>query len=113
MMRSVLIPMILGLLILGIGVMNWMGNLSTLHAYHRQHVLPANRKKMGRVVGFGMMLIGLALILSSLTSWFGSAQSARIASWITLVLVFVGVAIDLYGIIRYNGSLFSLKTPKP
>ena len=62
-MTTFLATAILGALIAVLGVLNMMGNLSSLHWYHRQRVTEENRKPFGRLVGFGTLLIGLALIL--------------------------------------------------
>lgn len=52
-MGDVIGPIIIGVLISALGIMNMKGNISSLHWYHRQRVSPNDVKPFGKSVGFG------------------------------------------------------------
>ena len=68
-MEEYILPIIVGLLIVVMGMVNVKGNISTLHWYHRQRVSEADRLPFGRLVGTGTILIGAALILFGMLSY--------------------------------------------
>lgn len=65
-MGDVIGPVILGVLISALGIMNMKGNISSLHWYHRQRVSPDDVKPFGKRVGLGTLIIGIAIIVFGL-----------------------------------------------
>ena len=55
----------LGILVCVLGIVNAMGNISSLHSYHRHRVTEENRKAFGKLVGLGTLIIGLSMIAFS------------------------------------------------
>ena len=63
----------LGLLVMGIllstlGIVNIMGNISTIHAWNRKRVKEADIPRYGRAIGAGTLVIGAAFIASYLVT---------------------------------------------
>ena len=54
--------LILGIFIAIIGIVNIMGNISTIHSYNRRKVREEDVPKYGRAVGTGTLIIGVSLI---------------------------------------------------
>ena len=51
--------LILGLFISALGIINIMGNISTIHSYNRRKVKEEDVPKYGKVVGTGTLIIGV------------------------------------------------------
>lgn len=54
--------LILGVFISFLGIVNIMGNISTIHSYNRRRVKEEDVPKYGRAVGTGTLIIGASLI---------------------------------------------------
>lgn len=94
--------LILGLFISIIGIMNIKGNISTIHSYNRRNVKEEDIPKYGKTVGIGTLIIGIALIISFVTTFWNEL----IMPFILLPAVVVGLAFMLYGQFKYNNGLF-------
>ena len=100
----------LGLLVCVLGVLNMMGNISTIHRYHRAKVSEENRKPFGRLVGLGTLIIGVALMI------YGTLLLIADKAGVDLLVIFgnaililgivAGAAISFYAMKKYNGSIF-------
>ena len=55
-MGELLLPVALGAVIIGLGVQNMKGNISSLHRYHRKRVTEEDRIPFGRKVGLGSII---------------------------------------------------------
>ena len=99
-----------GALIIFFGIMHMRGNISSLHSYHRNKVVPENIPAFGRLVGLGTILCGVSLIIFSgfglLTEITGNDLFVLVGSVIMTIGFAVGLAISLYAIKKYNGSIF-------
>jgi uncharacterized membrane-anchored protein len=87
-----------------------MGNISTLHWYHRRIVTEDCRKPFGKLVGLGTLIIGIALILFALLTLIsGIAQSMALSVFaiVVLILGFVaGTVLTFYAMFKYNKGIF-------
>ena len=63
--------LILGIFIAIIGIVNIMGNISTIHSYNRRKVREEDVPKYGRAVGTGTLIIGVSLIAAFVTTFWG------------------------------------------
>ena len=99
-----------GILIIALGVVNMLGNISTLHSYHRHRVKPEDVKPLGRLVGIGTMLCGVGCItfgVFELIAHKAGNEALLLAGSIVLVsLIIVGCLINIFAIIKYNKGLF-------
>ncbi len=101
---------ILGIVFIVIGILNRKGNISTLHYYHRKRVSEEDRLPFGKMVGLGMIIIGISLILMGALLLVSSITQASIYSIIGTVILIVGVLVGLgisfYAMIKYNKGIF-------
>ena len=57
-MAAYILSFIVGAFCIVLGVSNMMGNLSSLHSYHRHRVSEEDRIPFGRRVGLGTVMVG-------------------------------------------------------
>ncbi len=109
-MSSIIVPIILGAVIVALGVTNIMGNISTIHLYHRHRVMPENIKPFGRLVGTGTVVIGAGIILfgalSFVTRQTGSYSFTAVGAVLVIVGIVIGLPIMLYAMFKYNKGIF-------
>ena len=98
----------LGLLVMGIllstlGIVNIMGNISTIHAWNRKRVKEADIPRYGRAIGAGTLVIGAAFFIVSylVTFW-----NAAVIDCIMLPGLGIGLALILYAQLKYNHGIF-------
>ena len=94
--------LILGLFISALGIINIMGNISTIHSYNRRKVKEEDVPKYGKVVGTGTLIIGVSLVIGYIVSFWREA----IMVFIILPAVVVGLGFVLYGQFKYNKGIF-------
>lgn len=97
----------LGLLVMGIllstlGIVNIMGNISTIHAWNRKRVKEADIPRYGRAIGAGTLVIGAAFIASYLVTFWNAA----VIGYIMLPGLGIGLALILYAQLKYNHGIF-------
>lgn len=97
-----LMLLILGIFIALIGITNIRGNISTIHSYNRKHVKEEDLPKYGKAVGTGTLIIGLSLIVSFLTTLWGSP----LTNYILPPAFVIGLAFILYAQFKYNKGIF-------
>ena len=101
---------ILGVVCIVIGVLNRKGNISMLHAYHRKRVSEEDRLPFGKIVGLGMIIIGIGLIFAPVLFFLATYLQENIysiAGNIVLGIGFaVGLIINFYAMKKYNKGIF-------
>ena len=101
---------VLGLLFVGIGVSNMMGNISSLHSYHRNKVSPEDVKPLGRRVGIGMIACAVGCItfgaLDIIARQTANEALTLIGTAVMMVMIIAGCVISIASIIKYNKGLF-------
>ena len=108
---TVLLPnLIIGAICIIIGISNMRGNISSLHSYHRSRVAPEDVKPFGKLVGIGMIIIGIGLIISGgllYATVLTDIKAYTTAGMAVMVLGFVaGLAISFFAMIKYNKGIF-------
>ena len=105
-----IVTAIIGAICIAIGISNRMGNISTLHSYHRNRVAEEDVLPFGKMVGLGMIIVGVALLVMSGASLLADVLNngiyAKIGTVIMAIGLAVGLGISLYAIIKYNKGLF-------
>ena len=101
-MDNGIIVIVIGLIIGAMGVMNFKGNISTLHSYHRKRVASEDGPAMGKAVGIGSIIIGVAFIVAGILTLLKIAFAEIFA----IAGCVVGLPIILISIIKYNKGLF-------
>jgi len=109
-MGDVLGPVILGIFIVILGIFNRKGNIASVHWYHRKRVSEEDRIPFGKIIGTGMIIIGVSVIL------FGGFNLAAdrlqndlfttIGSVVAAAGVVIGLILNFYAMIKYNKGIF-------
>lgn len=94
--------LILGIFIAIIGIVNIMGNISTIHSYNRRNVREEDVPKYGRAVGTGTLIIGVSLIAAFVTTFW----SETAMSFIVIPALVIGLGFILYAQFKYNKGIF-------
>ncbi len=109
-MGTFVTTVVLGLLISAMGIANMMGNISSLHSYHRHRVSEEDRKPFGKQVGLGTLLSGISCVFYGVFHLIYELTDKVVFVWIgsvgLIVLLAVGLFIVLRAIIKYNRGLF-------
>ena len=94
--------LILGIFLSVLGIVNIKGNVSTIHSYNRRKVKEEDIPKYGKAVGTGTVIIGAALIVAYLVTFWNEAA----IDYIVIPAMAIGLAFILYGQIKYNHGIF-------
>lgn len=95
--------LIFGVLIVCLGIMNFKGNISSIHWYNRRKVAKENEKQYGIYMGIGTIVVGSSLILNSILQMIFGLE---IFYYIIVIGVVVGLGFILYSQIKYNKGIF-------
>ena len=94
--------LLVGIFISVIGIINIRGDISTVHWYNRRKVRQEDVPKYGKAVGVGSLIIGIAIIIAYVVSFW----SETAITFIILPAFIVGLGFILYGQIKYNRGIF-------
>ena len=101
---------LVGVLIILLGILNWKGNIGTVHSYHRHRVTEENKPAFGKAIGLGTMLIGGGITLFGicfLITHFVKFLPLTILGIVGVILGgFTGFGISIYAMIKYNKGIF-------
>lgn len=105
-----IIAIIIGLIIIAIGLKNIKGNIDSIHSYHRHRVSEEDKAIFGKYMGIGTIICGIAVmifgIFSILSIVLSLSQLMVCGSYLTMILVTIGVVILTFTTIKYNKGLF-------
>ena len=109
-MIEFIVSFLIGLLCIYLGYLNTKGNISTLHSYHRHHVLKKDILPFGKKVGLGTIIIGITVIIASVLSLIGTVINYQILITISNIILLIGFIIGIficfYAMIKYNKGIF-------
>ena len=109
-MTSALMPVLLGVLIIGLGISNMKGNISSIHWYHRKRVTEADRVPFGKAVGLGTVIMGAGIAVFGCLNFAAEKTQNHlfliIGSVIVVAAIIVGLAISFWAMIKYNKGIF-------
>ena len=105
-----ILPIILGVVCIVIGIANCKGNISMLHSYHRKCVTEENRLPFGRLVGTGMIIIGVSIMLAGILFHLATYLQQKVyyiaGNTVLIVGFVVGLGIIFYAMFKYNKGIF-------
>ncbi len=94
--------LLFGLLLSVLGIVNILGNVSTIHAYNRRKVKEEDIPKYGRTIGVGTFIIGFAFLVSFIASLWNKDMVE-----IIMIPAFAsGLGFMLYAQFKYNKGIF-------
>ena len=94
---------LVGLLLIGLGILNMRGNISTIHWYHRTRIREEDKAPSGKWVGGGTVVLGAGVTVSALLELLFAWQFAEL---LVLPALIIGIAMILYAQFKYNGGIF-------
>ncbi len=94
---------IFGILMVSLGIMNYKGNISSIHWYNRRKLTKENEKAYGKCMGLGTIVIGSSLILTSILQMI---YELELFYYILIGGIIVGIILMLYSQIKYNKGIF-------
>ena len=110
MAESGFFPMVFGVVLCVLGMLNMRGDISSVHRYHRHRVTDENRKPFGKLVGFGTLLIGGSMvvfgILALAAEGTGDPRFLLAGAVLLIVSIAAGLGISLYAMMKYNHGIF-------
>ena len=109
-MSGFILSIVIGLLIVVIGIFNTRGHISMLHSYHRKRVREEDKIPFGRLVGLGMIIIGVSIMINgalSIVTLFNENKIYLIAGTVIMITgLIVGTIIAFYAMKKYNKGIF-------
>lgn len=99
-MVGVIIAAVIGIIFIALGYLMWKKEkITLLHRYYYDKVLPSDKKVFCKISGWGVIFIGIGLLLTAII--IGITDSAF--SFIAFALGFVvGLALLTYAGVKYN-----------
>jgi hypothetical protein len=101
---------IVGIVCIFLGVRNMMGDISTLHSYHRARVKEEDVKPFGKMVGLGTIIIGGGIILFGILSIIADLLTLSalvfVGTGVLIAAIVVGLVISFVAMKKYNGGIF-------
>lgn len=101
---------IVGLICIAIGISNMRGNISTLHSYHTHRVSEEDKPRLGKMVGIGMIIFGIAMIAAGALITASIMLSMSMLSTVGYAVMISGMVVGLglifYALIKYNKGIF-------
>ncbi len=94
---------LMGICFIVLGIMNYKGNINSIHFYNRKKITETTRKPYGKLMGIGTAIIGLGLIITGILEMFVELENLY---YIMLVSIVIGIIIMLYAQIKYNKGIF-------
>lgn len=109
-MGEYIVTILVGVILIVIGVLNLLGNISLIHSYHYKRVKEEDKGIFCKIMGTGTIIIGACIMIAGLLSFiaFKTANaSLEITSYVISISgLVIGVAFFLYAMIKYNKGIF-------
>ena len=95
--------LIFGICITILGIFNLKGNISSIHWYNRLKITEENRKKYGKSMGIGNLIIGICMTITAILQMIFYNENIW---YITVIGIIIGLIFMIYGQIKYNRGIF-------
>lgn len=100
-------PVLMGLIIVGLGIANCRGHIGSIHWYHRRRGKEEDIGAFGKRTGLGTIIAGAQLVLyGALCSLLPGGVGIALGGAVLLCGLAAGLGIRLYAIIKSNKGLF-------
>jgi len=110
MLVGILVELLAASACIVLGISNIRGNLSALHSYHYARVREEDRLLFGRQVGWGLIIVGLGILLMGLfavLAWYLGKDSLTLLGMIPMIVGLVaGLTLAFRAMKKYNGGIF-------
>ena len=95
--------LIFGICITILGIFNLKGNISSIHWYNRLKITEENRKKYGKSMGIGSLIIGICMTITAILQMIFCNENIW---YITVLGILIGLIFMIYGQMKYNKGIF-------
>lgn len=95
--------LIFGICITILGIFNLKGNILSIHWYNRLKITEENRKKYGKSMGMGALIIGICMTITAILQMIFYNENIW---YITVLGIVIGLIFMIYGQIKYNKGIF-------
>ena len=95
--------LIFGICITVLGIFNLKGNISSIHWYNRLKITEENRKKYGKSMGIGSLIIGICMTMTAILQMIFYNENIW---YITVIGIVIGLIFMIYGQLKYNRGIF-------
>ena len=110
MLSAFIITLVVGGLCVALGILNMMGNISSLHSYHRHRVAKDDVPAFGKLIGLGTVLIGASIMIMGTFLFLVELLSAPVLTYVGIGIMSAGIisglVISFYAMIKYNKGIF-------
>ena len=100
----------LGVVCIILGILNFRGNISSLHSYHRHRVSEEDKPKFAKLIGIGTIIDGASFVamgaLAFLSEELQNGTYMTVGSAVLAIGLVVGLGISFYAMIKYNKGIF-------
>ena len=107
---GVIVTAIVGIICIVLGIINYKGDISSLHSYHRSRVKEEDILPFGSMIGLGTIVIGVTIVVYSVfllaAELFEIIALATIGIIILAIGIIAGLVITFYAMKKYNGGIF-------
>ena len=95
--------LIFGICITILGIFNLKGNILSIYWYNRLKITEENRKKYGKSMGIGNLIIGICMTITAILQMIFYNENIW---YITVLGIVIGLIFMIYGQIKYNKGIF-------
>lgn len=94
---------VLGVIFIFLGIMNYKGNISSIHWYNRRNVSKKDVKNYGKLMGIGTIILGIGMIVTAIFQLFFDLDESN---YILIFSLISGVITMIYAQFKYNKGIF-------
>lgn len=94
---------IIGLIFIFLGIINYKGNILSIHWYNRRNVSKENEKNYGKLMGVGTGIIGIGMTITGILLLIFNLEEFY---YILISSLIFGMIIMIYSQIKYNKGIF-------
>ena len=94
---------VLGVIFIFLGIMNYKGNISSIHWYNRRNVSKKDVKNYGKLMGIGTIILGIGMIVTAIFQLFFDLDESNDILIFSLIS---GIITMIYAQFKYNKGIF-------
>lgn len=94
---------VLGVIFIFLGIMNYKGNISSIHWYNRRNVSKKDVKNYGKLMGIGTIILGIGMIVTAIFQLFFDLDESN---YILIFSLISGIITMIYAQFKCNKGIF-------
>lgn len=94
---------VLGVIFIFLGIMNYKGNISSIHWYNRRNVSKKDVKNYGKLMGIGTIILGIGMIVTAIFQLFFDLDESN---YILIFSLISGIIAMIYAQFKCNKGIF-------